>query len=176
MASDPYMLIELAESTADPAARQTALAAAIHQLREAGETSAEAAYALGYAWYLMLDETEARRVEVLKHLGEALRLQPTHLYARLYLAHTHFDAARFDLALPILLGFDACDFSNRGQAWRDVKVAELALCCLLELHDDARLASAVQELLTRASRVDEGDLPVSRELTKTLQAFLRRAR
>lgn len=176
MTTDPYLLIEQAESTNDLATKRAALTEAIVRLPATAAKPAELAYALGYAWYLMPENTEERRVQTQQHLTEALRLQPNHLYARLYLAHHYFDTNQFALALPLLVAFDAREFSALGQGWRDVKVAELILCCLLELGDEGRLVSAVGELLTRCSRVDGADVPLPAELTKSLQRLIKTSR
>ena len=176
MTTDPYLLIERAESTNDLAAKRAALTEAIVRLPTTAAKPAELAYALGYAWYLMPEHTEERRALTHQHLTEALRLEPNHLYARLYLAHHYFDIDQFALALPLLVEFDAKEFSALGQEWRDVKVAELILCCLLGLRDESRLAGAVGELLSRCSGVDSADIPLPAELTKSLQHLIKAIR
>ena len=173
MTSDPFALIESAESIDDLDVKRAALMAAIKLLATKCNKSAEDSYALGYAWYLMPDDTKEREVETLRHLTEAVHLQPKHSYARLYLAHFYFDTSKYALALPTLTDFNTDEFTAHGQDWRDVKVAELILCCVLELRDEARIAGAVQELLVRANRVDASAIPAPAELRKVLQALVR---
>ncbi|MDR2260168.1 MAG: hypothetical protein LBE06_04380 [Azoarcus sp.] len=172
MQSDPYKLIDLAELTDDENVKRKALRAAIGLLAEMDAPSADVSYALGYAWYLMPDETEERRRQVFRHLDAALQKMPEHLYARMYLAHHYFDTSQYAFALPILQGFGPEDFAAKGQEWRDVKVAELILVCLLELHDDIRIPSAVQYLFECVNRADVSDVPMATELATALQRLI----
>lgn len=176
MAEDPYALIELAEAAHESAEKIVALKGAISSLSASGEATADRSYALGYSWYLMPEDTDERKAETHRHLVEALRLDPEHRYARLYLAHHYFDTDQFEAALRILLEFDAQEFAEQGQGWRDVKVAELILGCSLELLDAAQVTNSLNELLARASRVNVDDLPAPTELARVLHRLIALAR
>lgn len=166
--TSPFHLIDSAELASNPDDRRIALESAIRQLMAMDISSTDVAYALGYSWYLMPDDSEERRAQILRHLGATLRAMPTHLYARLYMAHHYFDTAQFSLALDILRTFGAADFAAKAQEWRDVKVAELILACLIELRDEIQIQSAAQNLLECASSVEADAVPVPVELSKAL--------
>lgn len=165
MPADPYKLIETAESATDVEDRRHALERAIEAFEALGEDSAKVSFARGYAWYLMPEDSQLRHEQVLRNLGEAIRQQPQHPFARLYLAHHYFDLGQYVLALPILREFTPEFFSGYGQAWRDVKVAEMVLCCVIEVRDENTVGPAMKDLLQRANRVGPEDLPELRELT-----------
>ena len=170
--SIPYDLIETAELAVDPVAKRKALKTAIAQMMAMDVSSADVAYALGYAWYLMPDDAQERLMQAEQHLRVALRTMPKHLYARLYLAHCYFDSAVYADALSLLSNFECDAFEKKGQAWRDVKVAELALACALELRRATLIPKAIEELLNRVNRVDADSVPVPEELTRTLQRLI----
>jgi tetratricopeptide (TPR) repeat protein len=170
--SDPYELIEMAELATDFLAKREALENAIAQLEKMDDSSADIEYALGYCWYLMPDDAHVRLVQAQSHLQAALRLMPEHLYARLYLAHCYFDLKRYADALSLLDTFGAGVFAHKGQAWRDVKVAELALACVLELRSSQLVQKATQELLDRVNRVDTDSVPIAAELTTALRRLI----
>jgi len=169
MTSDPYQLIEEAEAATDPTQRQAFLETAISGLENEAERTAKTCFALGYAWYLLPEDSQIRHEQVLRNLGEALRLQPENPYARLYLAHHYFDLGQFALALPILREFRPDFFEGFDQGWRDVKIAEMALCCILEMHETDKVEAAMADFLERTRRVHGPDLPEPRELNATLK-------
>lgn len=169
MTPDPFVLIEEAEAATDSGQRQTLLESAIGLLEDGAERSAKICFALGYAWYLLPEDSQIRHEQVLRNLGEALRQQPENPYARLYLAHHYFDLGQFALALPILQEFRPDFFEGFGQGWRDVKIAEMALCCILEMHETAKVEAAMADFLERTRRLNGKDLPEPRELNATLK-------
>jgi hypothetical protein len=174
MPADPYKLIEEAEAATDVEVRRRILGRAIEAFEVVDEVSAKVSFARGYAWYLMPEDSQQRHEQVLRHLGDAIRQQPEHPYARLYLAHHYFDLGQHALALPILREFAPSYFAGFGQAWRDVKIAELIVCCVIEVRDDTRVGAAMKDLLQRANRVGEVDLPEPRELTAMVRRKIRR--
>jgi hypothetical protein len=120
----------------------------------------------------MPDDAQERLEQAQQYLLAALRSAPKHLYARLYLAHCYFDSARYADSLSLLDAFDSAAFAEKGQAWRDVKVAELALVCVLELRQSTLVSKAIQELFDRVNRVDADSVPVPTELTGVLQRLV----
>lgn len=169
---NPTELIAAAEAETDAGSRNQFLQEAIDLLSQKPAESADALYALGYAWYLLPTGTGGRQERISANLEEALRKDPGHAYARLYLAHHNFDDGNFAKALPLLDSLSPTAFEERGQAWRDVKVAELVVCCLIELKATERLGLAIQILLERATSVEPDYLPLASELTGTLQKRL----
>lgn len=165
-------LIAAAEVEADPGAKAATLREAIDLLSTLDMSSAKIAYALGYAWYLVPEDTQFRNAAILRFLSAALRAQPDHRYARLYLAHWYFDTGQFSRALPLLLEFAPAEFASHQQPWRDVKNAELILACVLALQDVSQIDGAVQELLQRVSRLDADQLPRPAELVAVLQRLI----
>ena len=174
MAADPYVLIEEAEAATDVEARRLALERAIQAFETIAEVSAKVSFARGYAWYLMPEDSQQRHEQVLRHLGEAIRQQPQHPFARLYLAHHYFDLAQYALALPILREFSPTFFAGHGQPWRDVKIAEMIVCCVIEVRDESTIGAAMKDLLQRANSVEAADLPEPRELTSMVRRKIQR--
>jgi tetratricopeptide (TPR) repeat protein len=123
--SDPFELVDHAQSLEDPGEICSALRLAIDQLMGMDDSSPKVAYALGYAWYMMPGNHLEKAEE---YLRSALLRAPEHLYARLYVKYCCFDTRRYNEALALLKSFDPNEFSKFDQAWRDVKNAELAGC------------------------------------------------
>lgn len=176
--SDTYLCalrkINDAECEEDSGSRQLLLDEAIAELMHANLESAETQYALGYAWYLQPVETDLRDQNILKHLKMAIYLDPAHRYARLYMAHNYFDKKEFADALQILLKFESNEFSEIGQSWRDVKIAELILCCKLRLVDVEGLSSCIDQLCTSLTYLEPDMNPSPSELASTLIWLLTR--
>ncbi|MDQ1922735.1 hypothetical protein [Massilia pseudoviolaceinigra] len=140
---NPVQAIEDAACAADSQVRVSLLEQAIEFLSTQGDAgSAEVQHAIGYAWYQHPADTELRNENVVHHLRNALRINPDHKYALLYLGHHYYDRRQFVQALDILLTFRDREFSAFDQAWRDAKVAELILCCRLQIGDEKNLREA----------------------------------
>jgi len=122
------------DSQADTLLEQAIMLLEAVQRDDAGAASADVAYRLGLAWYDRPGETTARSRAVRAALYRALRLEPQHQSARLYLGHIEFDEGRYAEALRWFTTCDEQYFTDvMGQRWRACKTDELILCCQLRL-------------------------------------------
>ncbi|NHZ83567.1 hypothetical protein F2P44_30505 [Massilia sp. CCM 8695] len=168
----PFQAIEDAECVPDPHVRDRLLEAAITFLSAQGDVqSFEVQYAMGYAWYQRCADTKIRSDGVIHHLRNALQINPDHKYALLYLGHHYYDQRQFVEALDIFSKFQDRDFLTLGQAWRDSKVAELVLCCRLQLRDQKNLKEAIHRFCEAMTFCDEQMNPAPKELTETLMGM-----
>jgi tetratricopeptide (TPR) repeat protein len=130
--------------------------------------TAETNYAFGFAWYLHPEDLETRNDKVARHLQNALEIDPDHKFALLYLGHHYYDRRQFADALDVLSSFQDREFSALGQGWRDSKVSELILCCMLQLGDRKNIHHAVYRFCDALTQCDEGMHPNPDELAQTL--------
>lgn len=166
---NPFQAIDDAEGEIDPLIRSQLLEQAISAL-SAPDTAhtAETHYALGYAWYLHPQEAAIRDSKVTWHLQKALEIDPGHRFARLYLGHYYYDRRRFADALAALSSLEDDEFAALGQVWRDAKVAELLLCCMLQLGDRSRIQETVFHFCDSLTKCEDGMHANPDELTATL--------
>lgn len=174
---DPFAAIQEAEGVTNLEGRASLLELAIEYLVSHGDPgSAETHYAIGYAWYLHPTENSVRDNEVVNHLSKALRINPEHKYARLYLAHHYFDHQQFSCAQPLLESFDRVEFSNVDQAWRDAKVAEMILCCRLYSWDVVGVRDALSRFCEALTNLEPGISPAPEELAITLISLMHQSK
>ncbi len=173
--SDLWKDILEAEITTDMSERGKLLDSAICNLVSKGDlASADVQHAIGYAWYCHPREDATRDKQIVTHLRNALHIDSGHKYAKLYLAHHHFDRAEFAQALGLFCEFGATDFEKIGQGWRDAKTAELILCCKLYLGDIDGVEVSVRDFCESLTRREDGSNPDPAELTASLIALLKR--
>ncbi len=172
---DPFQAIVDAECTMDATVRAELLDQAITFLSNHGDgDSADIQQAIGYAWYCHPSTQELRNAKVTYHLENALRINPRHKFARLYLGHHLYDQKEFAQALEIFLGFEIGEFSKLDLAWREAKLAELILCCKLRLQHKESLSEAVTRLCEALTYCEEELNPSPLELTETLMNLMAR--
>lgn len=82
--------------------------------------SADAVAAHAYCLHRIGEETRA-----IRELGRALRLDPTHLEARIYLAHLHYDRGEWELALHEFEQIPPSDHWDSLAVWRVLELKRL---------------------------------------------------
>jgi hypothetical protein len=176
MEFDPFSTIQEAEYSADLKERAKLLKSAIeYMVTNCNTQSDDVEYALGYAWYLYPSESINRDEQIELHLTNALKINPLHKFAKLYLAHYYYDRKNFSIALKLLADFSPTEFGDtNGQYWRDAKNAELILCCKLYLDDIQGIKSAAQQLYESMTRLESGMNPEPIELVETLSNLMRK--
>jgi tetratricopeptide (TPR) repeat protein len=161
---------------------------AIHILNDKKRTPDEE-YLLGYAWYNLPDNTTdvtERHFFVEKHLKNTLRAGKNcanYLYAKELLGCQYYDVGQYEAALSIFLTFEKDAFTRHfNQGWRDVKLADLKLCCSLRLNRTNEIESRVKALFDvfrivfdnkQDDNISSSDLALPTELIQTLKAILR---
>lgn len=122
------------------------------------------------AWY-ELPECSTRRSKMIRFCeAQALEIDPTHQFARQYLAYQQFDEGFYEDALKSLELLTPEYFEELGQHWRVLKNRELVLAARLHLQLDVSLDD-IQSLLkdyVSASDVDDDAVPL--ELANALVA------
>lgn len=167
--SDIMQLLEKADTTDDTTVIKESLNEVIQKLSALGvNQTVEQKYLLGYAWYNYPDDSDLRAENIQKYLKEVLRLEPNHLFARLYLAHYYFDIGNYIHTEKLLSSIDEDAFSEIGQAWRDAKNAELLLCCHLKTHNKDAIENSVTRLCERLTYLEPCMNPRPDELCKVL--------
>jgi hypothetical protein len=95
---------------------------------------------LGYAWYHLPEDkvdsalrNEAVEVHLNKSLASGIDFK-NYLYAKELLGCQYYDTGKYEESLTIFSSFeDDCFLKAFHQRWRDVKIAELKLSCVLRL-------------------------------------------
>ncbi|MDR2166020.1 MAG: hypothetical protein LBO79_10495 [Zoogloeaceae bacterium] len=185
---DIEILIEAGTSVINPSESTDCLRKAIFLLNNKKRTPDEE-YFLGYAWYHLpdnaVDSVERNRIveEQLKKTvgyGEGCA---NYMYAKELLGCQYYDVGQYEAALSIFLTFEKDAFmKNFNQGWRDVKLAELKLCCSLRLNRIHEIESRVEALFDifcivlgnkQDDNVFSSDLALPAELIQTLEAILK---
>jgi hypothetical protein len=113
---------------------------------------ANANYLAGLCWYDHPESSQNRSRLVKLYLERAMRLDPGHQFARVFLAYHHYDERRYQESLACLASLDYGAFANLGQSWRNLKSDELKLACRLSLCDDETPLSQMESL---AGQIDQ---------------------
>ncbi|MDR0716054.1 MAG: hypothetical protein LBF50_01385 [Azoarcus sp.] len=113
----------------------------------------EEEYLLGYAWYHLPNNIEGieerdQIVEIqLKKALEFGKRNANYLYAKELLGCQYYDIGQYDAALSLFSTFENDTFSKHyDQKWKDIKIAELKLCCILRLGRIAEIEVNVKYL------------------------------
>jgi len=135
-----------------------ALVREVEEIAASRPDDAEFNHLAGLCWYQHPETSDERSRLARSYLERAVQLNPDHQFARLFLAHHHFDEKRYLESLDCLLAVDYDYFTNRDQSWRNLKADELKLTCELYLSsgdtplaDAKRLADQVERLADRYS-------------------------
>jgi tetratricopeptide (TPR) repeat protein len=139
---------------------------------EDSEHSPRLSYAIGYCWYNIPGVLPERTEKAERWLRKSLLLDQTEQFPRLYLGHLYFDEERFAEARKAFRAIPDGYFSARGQTWRDVKAAELLLCCDIYLDPLSVTEEAIASVLKRYRECGADDAPVPIELARALCAAL----
>ncbi|RYX79924.1 hypothetical protein EON83_30735 [bacterium] len=132
------------------------------------------AYLLGYAYYQLVDVDSGAAASSKRLLLLALEQDLNDGYARLYLGHLAFDTHQYSAALEWFGSIPESHFSEHGQAWRDLKVQELKICCLAQLGKTGSLIQEFETYLLIATKCDETDIITAFELPNMLAALVQR--
>jgi hypothetical protein len=128
------------EATEAPSPERDArLSTALKRLDAMRQDDPEVLFAKGYALYFYPDRiTNAVRQTETEHIFlMALRRDPSHERARLYLGHHYYDIGRYHDDLACFIGIPE-EHLNRLLV---LKARELAACCRLILEDDLMCAT-----------------------------------
>lgn len=130
------------------------------------------AYAFGYAWYNLPDETPNRVALAEKCFRDSIAKSADNFYAALYLGHLFFDLGRHEEALREFIKIPENFFTKHNQAWRDLKLIELIFCCYLYIRRSKEAVQTLSRLINESSKIDDIDRPKMTELGKALGNIL----
>jgi tetratricopeptide (TPR) repeat protein len=129
--------------------------------------NADLHHLMGLCWYRDNQDTVNAMLLAEQSFKSVLELESEHQYAKLYLGHVYFDTQRYEQALNLFAKVDADYFNERMQLWRNLKNAELILCCRMYLNLDEVILSDVEDLCAlyeTANSLDRTDVPVPQEI------------
>jgi hypothetical protein len=134
-------------------------------------------FAIGYSWYLDPDRTIVRRRRIEEALHAALRAEPHHELARMYLGHFYFDEREYTKALEELRQVDVPRLlQDKRTAWRGAKVAEGIVASKIRLGDVSELPAEVAGMVSLYRRLpveSPAEVPLLVELVEALADALR---
>jgi tetratricopeptide (TPR) repeat protein len=163
--SDELLLEAICED--DETKRTELLADARLQLTDAltrYPENADLHHMLGLCWYWDDQDSKNGKPGAEQAFKSALEFKSTHQFANLYLGHVYFDTGKYDAALNLFSKADANYFESLEQHWRNIKNAELILCCRLYLKlDDVGLAE-IEDLCRLYESADDIDAPLPLEI------------
>lgn len=129
--------------------------------------NADLHHLMGLCWYQDDQDTKNGMPLAEQSFKAALEIEPEHQYANLYLGHVYFDTRRYEQALNLFAKADANYFNERMQLWRNLKNAELILCCRMYLNQDEVTFSDFEVLCALyecTNQIDSTDVPVPQEI------------
>jgi len=133
-------------------------------------------YAIGYGIYMLNQQNNASLTESINYFKNELIINPKHNYARLYLGHSYFDNGNYSDALVNFRLVNGQVFTSHDQQWRNVKLEELILCCMIyTMHPCSEIKSqylSLRKYYIGDNKLENIDLPVLSELKKASNYLL----
>ena len=104
------------------------------------------------------EQPEPYRERALQWFSTAVKLDPNHQMARLYLAHCLHDARRWDLAVDAYKAVDEPSLRRNWPRWRSIKLKEQLASCLAFAGRLEESRTAFVEFFNEVERLDEDQL------------------
>lgn len=153
----------------DRAERKNAIVSLVDKLACLPQDDAEVVYARGYVLYFDPERLTDPSVQgTVEHaFMSALKLEPGHSRAQLYLGHHYFDVGRCSDALRC---FDRVEETGLNPLLY-IKARELAVCCRLRLQQLPDVAPALTEFIELADHSSDLDLHPVHLVNAAVQLF-----
>jgi hypothetical protein len=171
--NDPYLVIEVIELIDDTKIKIQLIDYLLNNLLNIDKNH----YLLGYTLYLKSNLMEGKdRILILEQakypLKQAIMLDYENaIFAKAYLVHVHYDLKEFTDALclieQILKNYFAKLPSN--QNWRDIKIQELKISCLINLKKFINFDLVLYEFFLILSKSNKHDIPLPTELSNAIK-------
>ena len=133
-------------------------------------------YLLGYNLYLKANLSEDKnRISLLEQakipFKKATSDSEDAMFTKAYLAHIYYDLKEFNHCLDMIEQIPDNYFSKlfSHQNWRDLKIQELKICCLIKLKIFSDFEFILHSYLLKISRSSEHDIPVPIELSNIMK-------
>lgn len=123
-------------------------------------------YIAGYAFYNADRFSTYESTIAKRYLTLALRLDPHHTFARLYLGHAYFDCGEYEDALREFELVETSQLEDAGQVWRIAKLTELELCCKMATGATLIDDFDIQKMKHAYSKVEKALRPAPKELAE----------
>ena len=93
------------------------------------------------------------------------------MFTKAYLAHIYYDLKEFNHCLDMIEQIPDNYFSKlfSHQNWRDLKIQELKICCLIKLKIFSDFEFILHSYFLKISRSSEHDIPVPIELSNIMK-------
>lgn len=153
----------------DPVQARQTLDEIVNTLLPLADSDADAAYALGYLWYVYPRDEPCASVpttaESQRWLRKAVSLDPSHAKARLYLGYLAYDCGQIAEARDWLVTVVP---AGLGSDMLRVSLAEMLVCCEVRIAGWGAARSALEEFVHCVESATPADV-----FPKTLSRLLR---
>jgi hypothetical protein len=170
---------EIMDNEARQRALFDALVSEVEEIVAIRPDDAEFNHLAGLCWYDHPEASDRRSRLTRSYLERAVQLNPSHQFARVFLAYHHGDEGRYQESLDCLAALDYDYFTQMGQSWRNLKTDELKLACRLYLssqdtpRDDMRqLADQIDRLAERYADAAPEDAAAPTEIVRCVVAVI----
>jgi tetratricopeptide (TPR) repeat protein len=164
-------LLNEARSTSIKKDRAELLATArrkVSQCLEIQSEGAEINYVAGLVMYYSFSSNEKYGQASEKYFQKAVKINPQHQFARMYLGHYNYDIQEYKKALSYFEAVNKDYFISIDQRWRILKLHELILCCKMLLDYSDITTESFDELTREYLNSPWEDVPVPFELMAAL--------
>ncbi|OFN77313.1 hypothetical protein [Neisseria sp. HMSC064E01] len=133
-------------------------------------------YLLGYNLYLKASLSEDKnRISLLEQakfsFEKATSDSENAMFAKVYLAHVYYDLEEFNHCLDMIEQIPNNYFSKlpSHQNWRDLKIQELKICCLIKLKIFSNFEFILHSYFLKISSSSKHNIPVPTELSNVIK-------
>ena len=170
--NNPYVITEVIELTEENRTKLIFIDYLLNNLLNLNNYP----YLLGYNLYLKANLSEDKnRISLLEQakipFKKATSDSENAMFAKAYLAHIYYDLKEFNHCLDMIEQIPDNYFSKLSshQNWRDLKIQELKICCLIKLKIFSDFEFILHSYLLKISRSSEHDIPVPIELSNIMK-------
>ncbi|KPN70593.1 MULTISPECIES: hypothetical protein [Neisseria] len=171
--NDPYLIVDVIELIDDDQVKILLIDHLLNNLLSIDNTP----YLLGYTLYLkstfMDNKNKILLLEQAKRpFKNAIMLDSENTtFAKAYLAHVYYDLEEFTNALHLIEQIPENYFAKlpSRQNWRDLKIQELKICCLINLKKFINFELILYKFLLKISKSNQYNIPLPTELSNTIK-------
>ena len=170
--NNPYVITEVIELTEENRTKLILIDYLLNNLLNLNNYP----YLLGYNLYLKANLSEDKnRISLLEQakipFKKATSDSENAMFAKAYLAHIYYDLKEFNHCLDMIEQIPDNYFSKLSshQNWRDLKIQELKICCLIKLKIFSDFEFILHSYLLKISRSSEHDIPIPIELSNAMK-------
>jgi tetratricopeptide (TPR) repeat protein len=125
---------------------------------------ADVNYVAGLVMYYSFSLNEKYGEASEKYFLKAVKFNPQHQFARMYLGHYYYDVEAYKKALSYFETVDEDYFISIDQRWRVLKLHELIMCCKIFLDSSDVTIKSFDNLTQEYLHTPGEDVPIPSEL------------